>query len=149
MNNNKNINKEPDIQDLIDEDLILHDFEGISKEYTIDTLVSKLEEGGYVDSKYLLSVYKREAMGSMVISSKVAIPHGLPGNVIKPAIAIAKLNKPIVWDNKYMVDLVVILATKESNNKEIKKLFSKLQNEETLQKILKSNNKRVIKELLG
>ena len=148
MNNNKDINKEPDIQDLIDEDLILHDFEGISKEYTIDTLVSKLEDGGYVDSKYLLSVYKREAMGSMVISSKVAIPHGLPGNVIKPAIAIAKLNKPIVWDNKYMVDLVVILATKESNNKEIKRLFSKLQNEETLQKILKSNNKRVIKELL-
>lgn len=149
LDEKKNINKESNLEDLLHEDLILHEFEGISKEYTIDTLVAKLEEGGYVDSKYLLSVYKRESMGNLVVSSRVAIPHGLPGNVIKPAIAVAKLNKPIVWDNKYMVDLVVILAIKEGNNKEIKKLFYKLQDEETLQKILNSSDKNAMRQLLS
>lgn len=141
--------KEPHIEDLIHEDLILNDFEGISKEYTIDTLVAMLEDGGYVDSRYLLSVYKRESMGSAVMLSKIAIPHGLPGNVIKPAIAIAKLNKPIVWDNKYMVDMVVVMATKEDNKKEIRKLFSKLKNQQVLNEILEAKDKNTIKAILG
>ena len=141
--------KDSPIEDLIHEDLILNDFEGVSKEYTIDTLVAMLEDGGYVDSRYLLSVYKRESMGSAVMSSKIAIPHGLPGNVIKPAIAIAKLNKPIVWDNKYMVDMVVIMATKEGNKKEIRKLFSKLKNQEILNEILEAKDKNTIKAILG
>ena len=108
-----------------------------------------LEDGGYVDSRYLLSVYKRESMGSAVMLSKIAIPHGLPGNVIKPAIAIAKLNKPIVWDNKYMVDMVVVMATKEDNKKEIRKLFSKLKNQQVLNEILEAKDKNTIKAILG
>ncbi len=54
------LNIENQLNNLIHEDLILYNFEGISKEYIIDTLVSKLEEGGYVDSKYILSVYKEK-----------------------------------------------------------------------------------------
>ena len=145
---NKSESKEHYLADLIHEDLILNDFEGISKEYIIDTLVSMLENGGYVDSRYLLSVYKRESMGSTIMSSKIAIPHGLPGNVIKPAIAIAKLSKPIVWDNKYMVDIVVVMATKEDNKKEIRKLFSKLKKQQTLNEILTAKDKNTIKAIL-
>lgn len=140
--------KSYDIQNLIHEDLILYDFEGISKEYTIDTLVSKLEEGGYVDSKYILSVYKREVMGSVVMQSKVALPHGLPEHVIKPAIAIAKLNKPIVWDEQFMVDLVVLLAMKENNKQEIRALVSKIHDENTLDNIIAAKDSKSIKSLL-
>lgn len=143
------LNIENQLNNLIHEDLILYNFEGISKEYIIDTLVSKLEEGGYVDSKYILSVYKREAMGSVVMASKVAVPHGLPENVIKPAIAIARLNKPIVWDNKFMVDLVVLLALKENNKKEIRSLFSKINDQHTLEVLLNTEDKNEIKELLS
>ncbi|HBG5343571.1 TPA: sigma 54-interacting transcriptional regulator [Clostridioides difficile] len=143
------LNIENQLNNLIHEDLILYNFEGISKEYIIDTLVSKLEEGGYVDSKYILSVYKREAMGSVVMASKVAVPHGLPENVIKPAIAIARLNKPIVWDNKFMVDLVVLLALKENNKKEIRSLFSKINDQQTLEVLLNTEDKNEIKEILS
>lgn len=148
--NSKNMtaNNNNDIQSLVNEDLILYDFEGISKEYTIDTLVSKLEEGGYVDSKYILSVYKREVMGSVVMQSKVAVPHGLPEHVIKPAIAIAKLSKPIVWDEQYMVDLVVLLAMKENNKQEIRALVSKIHDKNTLDRIITAKDSKSIKELL-
>lgn len=135
-------------QNLIHEDLVLFDFEGVSKEYTIDTLVSKLELGGYVDSKYILSVYKRELMGSVVIQQKVAAPHGLPEHVIKPAIAVAKLNKPIIWDEEYMVNMVVLLALKEDNKQEIRDLVSKIHNPDSLEAIMNSKNTKELIEKL-
>lgn len=133
--------KENKLENLIYEELILDDIEGVSKEYIIDTLVAKLEEGGFVDSKYILSLYKREAMGGSVLGGKVAIPHGLPEYVIKPAIAIAKLNKPIVWDNEFMVEAVVLIAIKENNKIEIKELFKKLSEENFLDELKNTKNK--------
>lgn len=133
--------KENKLENLIYEELILDDVEGVSKEYIIDTLVAKLEEGGFVDSKYILSLYKREAMGGSVLGGKVAIPHGLPEHVIKPAIAIAKLNKPIVWDNEFMVEAVVLIAIKENNKIEIKELFKKLSDENFLDELKNTKNK--------
>lgn len=137
------------LKNLIYEELVLENIEGISKEYIIDTLVKKLEDGGFVDSRYILSVYKREAMGSVVISQKVAIPHGLPENVIKPAIAIAKLSKPIIWDNEFMVEVIVLIAMKENNKSEIKDLLFKLSDLEFMEELLKTNNKREIIELFS
>lgn len=136
--------KENKLENLIYEELILDDIEGVSKEYIIDTLVAKLEEGGFVDSKYILSLYKREAMGGSVLGGKVAIPHGLPEHVIKPAIAIAKLNKPIVWDNEFMVEAVVLIAIKENNKIEIKALFKKLSEENFLDELKNTKNKTEI-----
>ena len=133
--------KENKLENLIYEELILDDVEGVSKEYIIDTLVAKLEDGEYVDSKYILSLYKREAMGGAVLGGKVAIPHGLPEHVIKPAIAIAKLNKPIVWDNEFMVEAVVLIAIKENNKIEIKELFKKLSDENFLDELKNTKNK--------
>ena len=133
--------KENKLENLIYEELILDDVEGVSKEYIIDTLVAKLEDGEYVDSKYILSLYKREAMGGAVLGGKVAIPHGLPEHVIKPAIAIAKLNKTIVWDNEFMVEAVVLIAIKENNKIEIKELFKKLSDENFLDELKNTKNK--------
>lgn len=114
------------MNNLIYEDLILYNFEGILKEYIIDIFVLKFEEGGYVDLKYILSVYKREVMGSVVMVFKVVVLYGFLENVIKFVIVIVRLNKFIVWDNKFMVDLVVLLVFKENNKKEIWSLFLKI-----------------------
>ncbi|HEK4822215.1 TPA: PTS sugar transporter subunit IIA, partial [Clostridioides difficile] len=61
----------------------------------------------------------------------------------------ARLNKPIVWDNKFMVDLVVLLALKENNKKEIRSLFSKINDQHTLEVLLNTEDKNEIKELLS
>lgn len=127
-----------DLSDIVFEDLIFENFEGISKEYVIDAMATKLEEGGYVDSRYILSVYKRESMGTLVLNQKVAIPHGLPENVIKPAVAIAKLTKPIIWDNEFMVDFVVMIAVKGSNQAQMRKMFSILGDDNKLASLTKA-----------
>lgn len=134
-----------ELGNIIYDDLILYDFEGISKEYVIDAMVSKLEEGGYVDQKYILSVYKREAMGTVVLNQKIAIPHGLPEYVKKPAIAIAKLSKPIIWDNEFVVDYVIMIAVKESNKNEMKQLFNIIGNPKILDRLSKADSKDAIK----
>ena len=135
------------LSDIILEEFIYENFEGISKEYVIDSMVAKLQEKGYVDSRFILSVYKRESMGTLVFKSKIAIPHGLPENVKKPVISIAKLSKPIVWDNEFMVDCVALIAIKENNQAEMKKLFKILADDEKIKEIGRATSKKEILDI--
>ncbi|MDB8821100.1 MAG: sigma 54-interacting transcriptional regulator [Peptostreptococcus sp.] len=135
------------LSDIILEEFIYENFEGISKEYVIDSMVARLQEKGYVDSRFILSVYKRESMGTLVFKSKVAIPHGLPENVKKPVISIAKLSKPIVWDNEFMVDCVALIAIKENNQAEMKKLFKILGDDDKIEQISKATSKKEIMDI--
>lgn len=136
-----------DIENIVKEDYIFYNYEGISKEYIVDSLVAKLQEDGYVDSNFILSVYKRESMGTLVYNKKIAIPHGLPENVIKPVVAIAKLSKPIIWDNEFMVDFVILIALKEYNQREIKNIFNILSKEENIKLLTESESKKDIYDI--
>lgn len=135
--------------DLIQEDLVFLDMDELSKESIIDKMAETLEAKGYVNSKFILSLYKREAMGSGIFNNTIAIPHGLPENVIKPAIAIAKLNNPVQWEGEVMVDLVVMLALKENNRQEIKKLFSMIREEDLTEKLKTAQSVKDIKKMFS
>lgn len=135
--------------DLIQEDLVFLDMDELSKESIIDKMAETLEAKGYVNSKFILSLYKREAMGSGIFNNTIAIPHGLPENVIKPAIAIAKLNNPVQWEGEVMVDLVVMLALKENNRQEIKKLFSMIREEDLTEKLKIAQSVKDIKKMFS
>lgn len=135
--------------DLIQEDLVFLDMDELSKESIIDKMAETLEDKGYVNSKFILSLYKREAMGSGIFNNTIAIPHGLPENVIKPAIAIAKLNNPVQWEGEVMVDLVVMLALKENNRQEIKKLFSMIREEDLTEKLKIAQSVKDIKKMFS
>ncbi|GKU28458.1 sigma 54-interacting transcriptional regulator [Clostridium folliculivorans] len=138
--------KEGTLEALIQEDLIYLDLDALSKEDVLDKMAQELESNGYVNSKFALSVYKREGMGSGIFNNKVAIPHGLPENVIKPVISIARLKNPVQWDGEVMVDLVFMLALKENNREEIKKLFKIIRDENLLNELsAKSSNIEVKK----
>src|SRR5471030_1866761 len=97
----------------------------------------------------MLNLYKRESMGNVVFNSEVAIPHGLPENVIKPTIVIAKLNKPIQWDKEIMVDIVFMLALKEDNREEIKKLFYMVREKNLVDCIRLAKSEQEIKKLVS
>lgn len=140
---------EESLKDLIQEDLVFLDTDELTKEGIIDKMAETLEAKGYVNSKFILSLYKREAMGSGIFDNTIAIPHGLPENVIKPAIAIAKLNNPVQWEGQVMVDLVVMLALKENNRQEIKKLFSMIREEELAEKLKTAQSVKDIKKMFS
>ncbi|MDD7796338.1 sigma 54-interacting transcriptional regulator [Clostridium sp. 'White wine YQ'] len=141
--------KAESLVDLINEELIYLDLDALSKEDVIDTMTQALENKGYVNGKFALSIYKREAMGSGIFNNKVAIPHGLPENVIKPAISIAKLKNPIQWDKDVMVDLVFMLALKENNRDEIRKLFSMIRDENLLIELGSKDSNKEIKKMFS
>ena len=137
----ENLNK------LVSEELILMNLDCLFKEEVIDKMAELLEEKGLVNSKFMLSLYKRESMGNIVFNNEVAIPHGLPENVIKSAIVIAKLNKPIQWANGIMVDIVFMLALKEDNREEIKKLFYMVREKNLVNCIRLAKSEKEIKKL--
>lgn len=63
---------------LIYEEFILLNLDCVFKEEVIDKMAELLEEKGFVNNKFMLNLYKREAMGNSVFNKEVAIPHGLP-----------------------------------------------------------------------
>ncbi len=137
------------LSNLISEELILLNLDCLVKEEVIDKMAELLEEKGFVNNKFMLNLYKRESMGNVVFNNEVAIPHGLPENVIKPAIIMAKLNKPIQWNNENMVDIVFMLALKEDNRQEIKKLFHMIREEDLVKNIrLAQSEKEIVRMFL-
>lgn len=134
---------------LIYEEFILLNLDCVFKEEVIDKMAELLEEKGFVNNKFMLNLYKREAMGNSVFNKEVAIPHGLPENIIRPAIVIAKLNKPIRWDNETAVDIVFMLALKEDNREEIKKLFYMVREKNLVNNVRIAQSEKEVKKLFS
>ena len=101
----------------------------ITKNEIIDGLCASMETAGAVTDGFLLSVYKREMMGSTCMTQeRIAVPHGDSACVTKPAIAVAKLARPVVWSEDNVADLVFLFAFDNSCRKYAEK-FSQLTEE--------------------
>ena len=120
---------ENSLTDIINQDLIICDAEVNSKSDAIDALALLLEKQGYVDEKYMLSVYKRETMGATLLKDGIAIPHGDSNHVTKPAIAVAKLLKPIEWEGDSEASIVFMIALKEDSKIYFNDLYKIISNE--------------------
>ncbi|MGB4131484.1 MAG: PTS sugar transporter subunit IIA, partial [Tepidanaerobacteraceae bacterium] len=103
-----------------------------------------LIDNGFVKEQFLLDIYKREAMGPAVIN-KIAIPHGRPENVIKPAIGIAIFKEPIPWWNEIVVDCVFMLALKEDSKDIIRQLYALIKNTEFINKLKCCSNEAEVR----
>lgn len=99
------------------------------KEEVLDTVLGRLEQDGMVKPEFYLSVYKREGSMTTVLKHGIAIPHGDPGFVTKPAICITKLDNPIAWDGINAVDLVFTLALTENSKIYFEQLYQFLSDE--------------------
>jgi mannitol/fructose-specific phosphotransferase system IIA component (Ntr-type) len=116
--------------DVVRPELILFEPEPtITKNEIIDGLCASMEAAGMVTDGFLLSVYKREMMGSTCMTQeRIAVPHGDSACVTKPAIAVAKLARPVVWSEDNVADLVFLFAFDNSCRKYAEK-FSQLTEE--------------------
>lgn len=101
---------------------ILNIKEALPKETIIDTLITYLEEQGYVDSNYRESVHQREQISSTALPY-IAVPHGNPLFVKETKLVIARLAKPILWDDEH-VSCIFLLAVTGSLLKENANVFS-------------------------
>ena len=70
----------------------------------------------------------------------IALPHGNPEYIIKPSIAAMTLTKPLMWYPGYYVTTIFMLALKQYQKSEFKKLYFLLNDEATLQTIKASSD---------
>ncbi len=117
------------LEKVITEDLILNDLDVYSKNDAIDRIIKLLEDRKCVSEGFALSVYKRESVGATWLEGGIAIPHGSTKYVNKSSIAIAKLERPICWEDGMKVDLIFMIAMKEDSKVYMYDLYKVLKNE--------------------
>lgn len=95
---------------LFHENLVFQFDGNVSKEILLRTMCDGLIAQGYAKAQLTETVLKREQVTSTVLSSKVAIPHGMADCVLEPAIAVGMLKAPICWDGENQVDRIFLLS---------------------------------------
>lgn len=136
-------------------DFVLLDSNARQKKDVIAEGCALLQQKGYVAEEFEAAVLKREAIHETDIGNGIAIPHALGSGkeILKPAIAILRLQKPILWgsETEDTVDLVFILALQYVDNLEIQGFFKQfyflLRNEDVLREIRRVDSIEKIKEI--
>lgn len=149
-NKSGNLVQNVSILDFLDEELVFLNFEGDNKEKVLTFMADGLEKKGYVKDTFLESVMKRETVGNTSLGLGVAIPHGLAGNVLSPAVSIVTLKNSIDWGN-VSVDIVIMLSLdfKDIISTRIffHSLYKMTSDEKTLQLLRKAKNIQELKNI--
>jgi transcriptional regulatory protein LevR len=143
----KNISEILSFADLISEDLIVINRDFQMKSDVLDHLGGLLINKNFVNERYLLDVYRREIIGPTLLKNKIAIPHGMPENVLKPAIALAILPKPVKWAQEEEAEIVMMLALKEDSVEVFMRLYKLLQDEQFINKVKSLKDPGLIKKI--
>ncbi len=107
---------------MLDKELIYLDLEAKDREDLLSQLSDILYEKGYVKSSFKQAILDREKVfptGLPTLGVKVALPHTDPEHVLKPAILVSTLKKPIKFKemgsgvNDIDVEMVFMLAVKD------------------------------------
>lgn len=132
-----------------DKNNILINLSAENSDEAIKKIVEVMEQNGYVKNKYYMDVIEREKTfptGLPTEGVKVAIPHANSDAVVSSGVAIALLDKPVVFknmanpDEKIDVEMVFLLANANVSEqvKDIQALMSCFSDVGTLLKIRNS-----------
>ncbi|WP_029452877.1 sigma 54-interacting transcriptional regulator [Clostridium algidicarnis] len=132
------------LNEVIHEENIFIDTGYTYKDEVLDNAINSMIKNGYVNSEFLLSVYKRESLMTTYLQGGIAIPHGGTDLIIKPVISITKLDKPILWDGVNAVDIIFVLALNEDSKKYFDQLYKLISDESLLSDIRGSISKKEI-----
>lgn len=116
------------------------------KDTLLKFMSTAMEMRGYVTHKFYDSVMEREKITTTAIGNGISLPHGAQSEVIESKVAIAILDKPIMW-NDDQVDIVFLLAFKMVTPDEIKRVqmfykeyISLIETEEKIKKLKAMNS---------
>ncbi len=136
---NKPVNTGSLLNGLIHPDLVLIKQPCHNKKEVLNILGQRLIRQGYVREQYIVSIHEREAL-SQTVFQEVALPHGSPEYIIKPAIAVMTLQQPIEWVDGHQVELVFMLALNSYQKDAFRKLYALLNDGRQLLKMKQSEN---------
>lgn len=137
--------------ELVDKNHIMLVREKTERDIILKEACKVLCGGGYVKKEFYDDVIKREHIEPTAIGNGVAIPHGMPENVVKPKVFLIQLEYPVNWGGK-MVSTIFLLALNFNNIATTKAFFSDFTrivgSEERIRKIQKCETVEEIEELL-
>ena len=112
-----------------------------------------LYDNGYVTEKYIDGMLKREEVATTYIGNGVAIPHGVnevKNEIKKTGIVFLQYPEGIDYDDGNIAYLVIGIAGKGDEHLEvISNLAISLEDEATVEKLIQTNDKEYIIELLN
>lgn len=145
---------------LLNEELVLLDYEAKNKEELLKGLASILKERGYVKESYINGILEREKVfptGLNTEGIKVALPHTDAKHVNKPAILFAKLKEPVTFKemglsgNNVEAKMIFMMAVKnpEEQVKCLGNLMSIMSKKEMLISLYSCTNKSEVMNKLS
>ncbi|MEL7658683.1 MAG: PTS sugar transporter subunit IIA [Bacillota bacterium] len=143
----------------IDEKIILVKESVKDKEEIIRKLGGLIFDNGFVKDTYTQAVYDRELVYPTGLKARVtgvAVPHTDTQHVIKPAVAIATLKSPIIFngmgapDTEVSVDIVLMLAIHDPKLvvNVLRKVIFVIEDDEALKNLQNAQSKTEIKTIM-
>lgn len=119
-----------------------------TKEEVLAHLCRLLDDANCVKPGYFEAVCEREAMGSYLINQRVALPHADGRYVLEPTVLVARLPRPILWDQANVVRIICLLALDENGKDSVRFLYKQFQDETVLNRLERAETTEKIKEAL-
>lgn len=127
-----------------DKDLFLHLDMSISKNDLLNKMFDLMKKNNIIDDEYISSVLYRESLSKTNMNDIFALPHPIKLCSMQTKVAVAILDKPVLWNDKSSVQIVFLLAIKQGEQQNIEHLydiFIEIVNNHNLQQqILESYN---------
>lgn len=118
---------EDSILGLIQEETFHYNLDLTTPTEVITYMCDYLEERGYSDKSFKLSVLQREEMAATSFMYSFAVPHALNVRSHLPVISVAFLKRPIQWGD-FKVKMVMLLAIDEEQQDVLRMFFTWLSN---------------------
>jgi lichenan operon transcriptional antiterminator len=132
-----------DVNDFFRKDLFFKGMTCKDEWDVIEYLGNQLSTKGYTPEEYVHLVIEREKISSTSFGNLLAIPHPIVMNAYETVIAVAILQKPMLW-GKNKVQLVFMFALKEADRKKLNELYKHIieivEKPEGVQYLIKSRN---------
>lgn len=103
--------KEVKLEGLFSQKIFLPKLQAVSQEELIEKMARRLLQTGAVKKSYPAAVLEREEWGPTYVGSGVVIPHADPRHVHYSQVALAVLEKPLLWSGK-QVEIACMIALK-------------------------------------
>ncbi|MGN0325544.1 MAG: PTS sugar transporter subunit IIA [Lachnospiraceae bacterium] len=108
---------------MINRNCMIHETAAMTKAEIIEKMVDLFDAERYLKDRDIFheDILAREEVFSTYIGFEIGLPHGKSKAVREAGIAVAKLDKPIVWneENGDSVDLIIMIAVKAGEGNDL------------------------------
>lgn len=111
-----------DIRNFFRKDLFFKNIKFKDEFEAIKYMAKQLCEKGYTPDEYVQFVIEREKISSTSFGNLLAIPHPIVMNAYENVIAVAILQKPVIW-GKFKVQLVFMFSLREEDRRKLNDLY--------------------------